>query len=182
MSNKLYEFYQHFKQEGILFCFSGPISQNIMEGIGDVLRYKMKLDDTTTGVSQRVFATFVEQMQNIINYSAEIEPDSTTAETYLRYGIVVVGKRDQCFYVLSGNFIEKSQTAFMVTWIQKLNAMTQEELKDFYRAQRRLAPPEGSRGAGLGLIEMARKASGPLKYSLFSVDDRFDFLSIEAEV
>lgn len=182
MSSKLYEFYQQLKTEGILFCFSGPISQNIVEGIGEVLRYKMKLDDTTTSVSQRVFGTFVEQMQNVINYSAEVEPSVMDADSYLRYGIVIVGKRERNFYVLSGNFIIKSQTGFMVDWIQKLNAMSKDELKDFYRRQRRQTPREESKGAGLGLIEMARKATGPLKFSHFAVDERFDFLSIEAEV
>jgi hypothetical protein len=182
MSTRLYDFYQQLKGDGILFCFSGPISQDIMEGIGGILRFKMKLDDTATQVSQRVFATFVEQMQNVINYSAEFEPESPDHEAQLRYGIVVVGKRAQNFYVHSGNFIQKEQTAFIINQIEKLNTMTPEELKAFYRAQRRLDPREESKGAGLGLIEMARKASGPLKYSLFAASKTCDFISIEAEI
>jgi len=40
----------------------------------------------------------------------------------------------------------------------------------------------GSKGAGLGLIEMARKGSEPIEYSFLSIDDNFSFFTISVVV
>ncbi|MBU1247101.1 MAG: hypothetical protein KKB70_00270, partial [Proteobacteria bacterium] len=61
MIEDMYKLYQTLKNDGILFCFIGPISQSVVEGIGAALRHKMELADTTITVSQRVFSIFVEQ-------------------------------------------------------------------------------------------------------------------------
>ena len=47
--------------------------------------------------------------------------------------------------------------------LAELKAMDSKELRKAYKQRLRDGPPEGSKGAGLGFIEMARKA------------DRFEF-------
>jgi hypothetical protein len=39
-----------------------------------------------------------------------------------------------------------------------------------------------SMGAGVGLIEMARKASRPLEYSVEKIDDKFSFFELRVIV
>ena len=102
---KLFGFKKELDSEGIVFCYSGPVSQGLVEEIGDVIKRKMELEDATLAIVQKVFGIFVEQIQNIMNYSA----DSRMAEsgnTEMRSGIIVIGKKEMNFYVLSGNLIE----------------------------------------------------------------------------
>ncbi len=182
MIEQLYELYHGFKQDGIIFCFSGPTSQSVVEGIGEALRHKMELEETSMTVSSRVFSIFVEQMQNVVNYSAE-KVDGAAAEEYdLRSGMVVVGKNNGRFYVISGNFIVGEDAARMAAMLDRLRAMDKEQLKAFYKEQRRRDPEAGSKGAGLGLIETARKASEPLEYQLARVNEHYAFLSINAVI
>lgn len=182
MIEKLYEFYKDLKQDGIIFCFSGPTSQSVVEGIGEALRHKMELEETSMTVSHRVFSIFVEQMQNVVNYSAERVQGGAEEEYELRSGIVVVGKKDGRFYVISGNYIAKDAAARMTGALDRLRAMGKDELKAHYKEQRRKEPEAGSKGAGLGLIETARKASEPLVYQVARVDENYDFLSINAVI
>ncbi len=72
--HQIQRFYEQLKEEGIIFSFSGPVSQSLLEGIGETLRQKMTLEETSTTVTQKVFSIFVELMQNVINYSAERGP------------------------------------------------------------------------------------------------------------
>ena len=45
--------------------------------------------------------------------------------------------------------------------------MDKDELKKYYKKQRREeAKEENSKGAGLGFIEMARRASSPIEYDI----------------
>ena len=41
---------------------------------------------------------------------------------------------------------------------------------------------ESATGAGLGLIDMARKATAPLEYSLHAIDDGLSFFSLRVAV
>lgn len=182
MIDNLYAFYRDLKLDGIIFCFSGPTSQSVVEGIGEALRHKMELEETSMTVSHRVFSIFVEQMQNVVNYSAEKAPGADDVERDLRNGMVVVGKRDDSFYVISGNYIARDDAARLAATLDRLRAMDKEELKAFYKEQRRREPETGSKGAGLGLIETARKASQPLNYQVAEVDDHYSFLSINAVI
>ncbi|MBU1611021.1 MAG: SiaB family protein kinase [Proteobacteria bacterium] len=184
MIEDMYELYKTLKNEGILFCFIGPISQSVVEGIGAALRHKMELADTTITVSQRVFSIFVEQMQNVVNYSAEKVNKDEQIDGDLRFGMIVVGqKTNGQFYIVSGNHIHKDDTERIMGLLDTLKQMDKEELKALYKEQRKLSPPEGSKGAGLGLIETARKASQPIEYTLTSsVEGRHNFLSIQAVI
>jgi hypothetical protein len=39
----VHEFYVDLSGKGIIFCFSGPISQDVIEGIGGTLKQKMEI-------------------------------------------------------------------------------------------------------------------------------------------
>ncbi|MDM8569587.1 DUF6272 family protein, partial [Thiotrichales bacterium HSG1] len=74
MLSNLRELKTVLNQQGMFFCFGGPISQELMVGIGDSLKNKMKFDDADSKTIVKVFSMFVEQSQNIIHYSAERSP------------------------------------------------------------------------------------------------------------
>jgi hypothetical protein len=46
------------KNDGIIFSFSGPLSQVILEGIGETMRKKMKMESTALGtITARLMMT-----------------------------------------------------------------------------------------------------------------------------
>jgi hypothetical protein len=182
MLEDMLTFYKNLRSEGIIFCFSGPISQSVVEGIGEALRQKMELDETSMGVSQKVFAIFVEQMQNVINYSAEKGQELPSGPADLRSGLMVVSRVNEKFCILSGNYIESGERPRLTAQLERLRSMNKDELKTYYREQRKNPRPEGSKGAGLGFIDTARKASEPLDYDIWRVDDTLDFFCLKAVI
>jgi len=104
MLSNLHELKIMLNQQGLFFCFGGPISQQLMVGIGDTLRNKMKFDDADSATIVKVFSMFVEQSQNIIHYSAEkTPPNDDKAE--MSSGIIGVGYDNDYYYVSCGNII-----------------------------------------------------------------------------
>lgn len=184
MIDDMFQFYKDLKKEGIIFCFSGPTSQSVVEGLGDALKQNMEMESMTRTASRHIFSIFVEQMQNVVHYSAETPGKENQAEAELRYGIVVVGKLEKKeFYILSGNYIYKDDTRRLITLLDKLKKMDKNELKIFYKEQRRSERREGGKGGGLGMIETARKASRPLEYKLTDCrNEKYDFISIKAVI
>ena len=61
--------------QGIIFAYSGYVTEPVLSGVGEALKQKLTIDDADTKTLRSVFAVFVEQMQNIIRYSAEKSPN-----------------------------------------------------------------------------------------------------------
>jgi hypothetical protein len=176
LQSNLYQFHNNLIQEGIIFCFSGPVTQHIVEGIGQTLKLKMEREETNINTTQKVFAIFVEQMQNIVNYSAKnIEAESQE----LSVGILIVGRQCEHFYVLCGNKINNNQIQIIQEKIEPLKDADKDQLKEIYKQSRKKSPHEGSKGAGLGFIDMARKASQPINIDFQSIDSLYSFFSIK---
>ncbi len=180
MLHQLYSFYEELKEEGVMFCFCGPTSQSVVEGIGQALKRKMELEEAGMSTIQRVFSIFVEQMQNIVNYSIEQTPPESSDGNELKHGVVVVGRCEGKFYVICGNKVKTDQSEKLLERTRYLQNMNKQELKDYYKQMRRQEPDKDSKGAGLGFIEMFRRASEPLECHVAPIDSETVFFSIKA--
>ena len=60
--------------------------------------------------------------------------------------------------------------------------MNKEQLRALYKEQLRADPEEGSKGAGLGLMEIARRASKPIEFDFADVDDEHAFFTLKISV
>jgi uncharacterized protein DUF6272 len=58
-------------KQGVIFAYSGYVTELVLSGVSEALKQKLTIDDADTKTLRSVFAVFVEQMQNIIRYSAE---------------------------------------------------------------------------------------------------------------
>lgn len=178
----LYELHQHLGASGILFSFCGPVSQDVIEGIGEAIKQKMELEEAGPSNIQRVFAVFVEQMQNVVNYSAEIHTSNDLLDRELRSGILLVGLEGSQFFVQCGNKIARDQIATLDGKLKEIAAMDKDQLKAFYLERRKAARNESRKGGSLGFIDMARKASRPLEYAFIPIDEDYAFFSIKTVV
>ncbi len=109
-------------------------------------------------------------MQNIIRYSAEkseisLPPASDPrALKEIRYGILTIGKEGDDYVVCAGNLVEPGDINRLNARLSRIRDMSKDELKVLYKEQLRAEPEIGSKGAGLGFMEIARRASKPLEF------------------
>lgn len=175
----LYNYKQELEGDGIIFSFSGPMSHEIIEGIGSAIR--VKIGEGENGDKQaalKVFAIFVEQVENVINYSVEKDP----IDSEMSFGIVVIGKKDGLFFISGGNKIENEKVQKLEENLSKLTSMDKDELKAYYKERRRADKEHDSKGAGIGFIEMARKSSRPIEYSFKHIDENHSFFTIKISI
>jgi hypothetical protein len=182
MELSLYNLYNDLKAKKILFCYSGPIDQAGIEGVGSTLRKNLQIEEASNATTISVFSIFVEQVQNILNYSAE-KLGKSEYDDELKIGIFVIGhEEDGNYFIYCGNRVYNNDISILSNNIDLIKDLNKDELKALYRERRRMEPAPGSKGAGLGLIEMARKAVKPLEYSFETIDDVFSFFSIRVIV
>ena len=183
MIDDLFDFKKCLRDEHIILSFSGPFSQDLLTEIGGILRKKLKLDDADSSISMKVFSVFIEQAQNIIHYSAEVIPEkySVTGE-YMANGIIIIGNKNGKYYVKSGNLIQKYKVEKLKNRLELIRGMNKDELKKYYKEQRRKDPDDDSMGAGLGFIEIARKSSEPIDFEFIEYDDNNSFFIFSSTI
>ena len=59
--------------------------------------------------------------------------------------------------------------------------MSKDELKALYKEQLRAEPEDGSKGAGLGFMEIARRASKPIEFDFTDLGD-YAFFALKATI
>ncbi len=181
MPADLYKFKNDLEDMGVFFSFCGPVTQELLVEIGEILKLKMKLKEAHNNLIIKVFSMVVEMAQNIIHYSAERSfrdsPDKEVKQ--ISHGVIAVGYQSDHYFVLSGNVIHNSQVENLREKLSLISAMNKDEIRDYYRKQRRAGPGEGSKGAGLGLLEMARKSNRQIEFAFKKIDNDYSFFSIK---
>lgn len=169
----LFQLNRNLNENKILISFSGPFYQSLIEELGQAITGYVKVQNQDKGFVSSVFNVFIEMSQNIKNYFAH-RPDPRI----LLSGIIVIGKEGERFFLRSGNLLLRRDREELESRLVQVTQVNKDELKAQYKEQIRRAIPRDSWGAGLGLIDIARKAISPLEYSFYSVDEEMDFYSL----
>jgi hypothetical protein len=153
---------------GILFSFSGFLSEELLFALGEALRRKLTLDETDANKIKRIFSVFVEQVQNILRYSA----DRSTVQGLgtISSGMVTVGCEDQRFFVACGNLMRREDVLHLKEKLEFLRRLDPAGIKAHYMERIKQPPEPGSLGANIGLIEIARRASEPIEFDFTDLD------------
>ncbi|MCS6808598.1 MAG: SiaB family protein kinase [Bacteroidota bacterium] len=163
----LANYYTAMTDKGIIMSFQGALAQSIIVEIGQTLRRKISAQHNEslserTKLVKHVFAIFVELAQNIMLYSAEQEIDISGKHSGV--GLLVVSETHDRYCISSANRILREQREHLCRRCESLQSLSKEELRRQYNERRRL-PRSTDKGAGLGLIEIARRSDSPLSFA-----------------
>lgn len=180
LATDMYQFRNYLRETGIIFCYSGYMTEDILVGIGKAIKQKLSMDEEDTKTARAVFSIFVEQVQNVIRYSAEKETRDNMAE--LRYGVLTVGKMDERVFVTCGNVINNDDRKRLQQNLESIQQMDRKELKKLWKDTLRGETPEGSKGAGVGFIDIARRARQGFEFDFSDIDNTHSFFTLKAYI
>jgi hypothetical protein len=174
----LFSMREIFSRQQIMLCFNGPISRSLIEEIGNALRNYLTAADASPGSATDVFAVYIELTQNIRHYIRAKGWSDQDADA-----IVVVSREDEHYVVSAGNLIDQQDGQRLLDSIAELALLDKVQLKQRYKDQLR-KPREQSQasGAGLGLIDIARKSSRPVHATMRPLDDGRAFVCVSAVI
>lgn len=173
----LFAMRETFNQQRIMLCFNGPISRSLIEEIGNALKNYLQAEHVQPTAAMDVFGTYIEMTQNIRHYAIQHGYGDHEAGA-----TVVVARDDEGRYVVSaGNLVEIDDGKALLERVQALAGLDKVQLKASYKEQlRKPRDTDASTGAGLGLIDIARKTSLPLAASLREIHSGRAFFSLRA--
>jgi len=181
MENAIYALQKKLKESNIEFIFSGTFSQGLIEELGLALKQRLQLQQATKSKISSAFFTFVEQTQNIKNY--EISKENTQYFPVIAgSAVIAISRIDTGYCVNSGNTILNEDITNLKDELDKIILMDETELNSYYREVSRREIDMSTGRAGLGLIQIARKSNGKIKYKFEKIDDSYSYYTLTVTV
>lgn len=182
LAQEYYGFQKALSEKGIIVSFSGFVSEGILFSLGEAIKQKMTLDETDTNTVKKVFSVFVELAQNVIRYSADRVEGDREKRIELGGGSIVVGREEGKFFIVSSNIIDSSEVPLLRERLELLKTLDKEGLKAYYKEKLKAEPEAQSKGATIGLIEIARRSSEPIAFDFEEADANNTFFCLKAYI
>ena len=182
LAKEYYEFKNGLNLKGIIFSFTGYISEKILFALGEAVRQKMAAEEAGPVLTKKVFSVFVEQVQNIIRYSEDKIAGGKDARQVLSSGVITVGNEGDHFFIVCGNVVSSSSMEKLKSRLAHLSTLDKAQLKAFYKEKLKSPPEEDSQGATIGLIEIARRSSEPVEWDFHQIDPTQAFFCLKAYI
>jgi hypothetical protein len=157
--------------------YLGQVNDGLIESFLHLVESKPVFRNLSRPGRRRLINAMVESLQNIRN--------NTPDDVFARPGAVVFMQRqgDDIWTLRCGNIMRSIEVQGLRMRIELINATDQSRLRELYIAQMHQTLTDGSRNsAGLGLIEMARASSAPIRYRFIPLADPYTFFAVELEL
>lgn len=160
---------------GFPLIYKGEINHQLMRSFAFMANRKMEEKDIPVTLRKRVFHVMIECLQNITKHS----DDYDSKDKQIGNGLFVVGQEKEAFYVVTGNLVKNEKIKALEDKLIAINEAQRNMLKKMFLKQLMEGDLNEKGGAGLGLIDIARKSGEKLYYHFVPYDsERHYFLFI----
>ena len=167
----VFDLFEDMQRNNLNYIYRGFFTQSITDNIILLTESSMNNVVEDSKIKKRVFTILVEGLQNVTRHQ-EIDGKEATPN---QSGIFIIQNQGGRYYITTGNPILKANIPTLTRQLDKINAMSPEELKIFYKEVLNDNVISNKGGAGLGLIEMARKSGNKLDFNFSDINDNYSY-------
>jgi hypothetical protein len=175
----IFEFYDNMERNNILLSFKGDITSELLTSILQIIESKMDNMQEEPRLKKKVYNVLVECLQNLYHHMDETSGEGASTG---RSAIFMIGKTAGDYNIITGNYLFNENVAGLKKRLDDVNALSKEELKEYYKQILNNGEMSMKGGGGLGMIDIARKTGQKLHYNFLSIDDKFSFFSLNIKV
>ncbi len=165
--------YDSLIENGIYIVYIGKFNQKITMFFSDLIENEIEKETPDKVTRRRVYHTIVEILQNMQRHTEELGEGS---------GLFIIGRMEHIYYIITSNKILKANVERLKQTLDKINGATKEELKKMYKEQLIKGNLSEKGGAGLGLIDIARKTESKYEYLFLPINFELDYFVLKIEI
>jgi len=155
--------------------YYGPVDFEVINSLLGKLKKSREYSDLNLTTKKRIYALFVECLENIAKH---FEPKSSK-DTQL-YPYIAVRREFDEIFVKSGNPVPIAEKDNLAGRLDHINKSDESSLKALYENKISSSLKDEEKCAGLGFISMALMSGKKIKYKLDRVND--EYLNFEIEI
>ncbi len=172
--------YELFKRVGsgdFEYIYRGMFTQNLTRKILSLAESNLQRFVDKGSLQNRIYFIMVEGLQNVTRHQEEAEEQSTDHS-----GIFAIQKTGDRYLITTGNTIVNSKVESLKERLEKVNNLDRDELKKLHREILSTGELSDKGGAGLGLIEMARRSGNRLSFDFEYIDLYWSYFYLQTEI
>jgi hypothetical protein len=181
MSFNFDEYYNTLQNGEVLLSYKGSITTEWINSVLESVENNLESKNEDSKIRKKIYNVLVEGLQNLYHHVDEL-PSSMQNIFAPKFGMLIIKKIDGGYTVSLGNFINTSKIKYLKDKIDKINSLTQDELKDMYKFILNHQKLSAKGGGGLGLVDIARKTGNKLEYNFLNFDDEYYFFVLDVKI
>ncbi|WP_205962299.1 SiaB family protein kinase [Neopusillimonas aestuarii] len=161
------------QDRNVIFYYEGYFSQTIIAAVSDAVKMRTEQVGAANTTRRKLFSSFIEMTQNIIHYSVDayVTQDNRQFNNEVRHGSICISTQAGRFYLHCANPVNAAVAHQLQQKLEHLRSLTIDDIKREYKRTLRSETPDDSKGAGLGLLTVARDASAPLEFEFTPIEN-----------
>ncbi|HYG37468.1 MAG TPA: SiaB family protein kinase [Cytophagales bacterium] len=174
----IYEYYQNMQSKNIVLAYKGNVSEEMFNSLLQTAESKLGKIELRSRLRKKVFNILVEILQNIYHHYDANEGENQELTSIL----FLLNKNETEYQIITGNHIHHSKVAELKAKIDSINSLSEEELKSVYRQTLYKGGVSNKGGAGLGIIDIARRSGEKINYNFKKINENYSFFSLEVKI
>ncbi len=175
--DKAFNLFSRVQQQDFEYVYRGFFTHNITKKILLLADLNIQKSVSRATIQKRIYYIMVEGLQNITRHQDELEEGN---EKYP--GIFAIQRQKDRYFVTTGNLVLNERIPDLKEKIKKINSLDKDELKKFHKEILRSGAISDKGGAGLGLIEMARKSGNKLVASFELINENYSYFYLQTQI
>lgn len=160
------------EQHSIAINHFGVFSQDLINSIANGVEEIMVSSGDQKKLIKRVFSILIEGLQNIKSHGEKDELDRQLAFLFLC-------KKPSSYKIVFGNIIQNEDREILVEYLEKINSIENQELKELYMNVLNNGFMSKKGGAGLGFLTMRIKTENKLYYQIEKLSENKSLFTVE---
>lgn len=180
----IFKYYSELEQGRIILSFKGKISEEFLSSVYQTMENHFEEGAEDIRLKKKIYYILIECLQNVFHHTGNLNDENGKSDFEGNdNAIFMISKSLADNYVITtGNFIPEKKISALKDRIDSINKMSKEELKALYLDQLNSTELSEKGGAGLGIIDIARKSGSKLNYSFHSVNPETSFFTLSIEI
>ena len=156
----------------MVISYKGPFLDGILSKMSEMIKESFSLDYV---LKRKSVSVFLEMAQNVYYYSLD-----TLLIDKKQYGIgaLMIIKNGENYTFKTGNKISIDYLDTMIERCELVNSLNRNQLRELKRNVRSVESESGSKGAGLGLIQIAITTNEKIIFEYVESDNDTMFFSL----
>lgn len=152
----------------------GAINQDLINSFTVNMEEFMISAGDKKNLIKRVFSILIEGLQNILHHGSKVDGEQKA--------LMIIAYNEKGYFIVQGNLTEKADHQRLTGYLDKLNQMSEEEVKAYYLETLNNGLMSEKGGAGLGFITIRMKSKAQLEYRFQDVNEELTLFSVISQV
>jgi hypothetical protein len=179
MAFNIHDWVNKQSKDEVLFLFKGEVTNTLVADSLD--KIEAQIEKAPSKARKKIFNVLVEAMQNLFHHSSDL-PEVSENDVKGKYAICILSKNSIGYHIITGNFVNEKQKAFLHKHLSHINTLDKEELKMLYKEILDNQEFSDKGGGGLGMVDIARKSGSKLDFEFHNYIKNYYFFSLNINI